>query len=81
VLSLQSGIEVFTQEIQRLLFSSIQDDLDSILKVNAHFVALQVVLSLLIESFFGLLALAFKAEHPPTLVLVHDGVELVLFHL
>jgi hypothetical protein len=62
VLTFQSGVEVFIEQVKGLLIFAVQDDLDSVLQIDRHLLVVQVVICLLAESFFGRLSLGLYAK-------------------
>lgn len=65
MLTSQRCVEVLVQEVEWLLVSSFQNDLDRILHIDAHFVRFKVILSFLVESVLGRLLLALETEYAP----------------
>ena len=65
VLSAKSCVEIFVEQVEGSLISALKNDLDCVLKVNAHLVCLQVLLCALIESVFCSALLALDAEDAP----------------
>ena len=65
MLAAKSCVEVFVQQVERPFVSALKNDLDSVLKVDAHFVSLQVLLCALIESVLRCALLALDAEDAP----------------
>ena len=51
------------QDVERFLLTSIEDDLDRVLEVNAHLVALHVLLGLHAETVLCQLSLRLGAEY------------------
>ena len=52
VISFKCSIEVLCEEIEWFLFLSVQDNFDGILKINAHFMCLQIFRSFHLVSIF-----------------------------
>lgn len=63
MLTFKSSIEIFSQKIQRLVFSTIKNNFDCILQINVHFVRFQIFLSSLVESFFCHLTFWFQGKY------------------
>lgn len=66
--SFEGGVEVLVKKINGFFISSIENDFDGILQVNADFVGFQVVLRFDCESVSCLLLLAFQTENAADVV-------------
>jgi len=53
VLALESGVEVFIEEVEGLVVPSVEDNFDCVLQVNRHFLVVEVVSRFLLEALFS----------------------------
>ena len=68
MLSLQSGVEVLIEQIERLLVLAVKNNLDYVLEVDLQFLVLVVVHDFLAVAIFGVLFLRFQTVNRLALV-------------